>query len=52
MVACAPGPGGTLRYIRQSLLFDGTTGSLTRPTPALGEHTAEVLGELGSKPGA
>lgn len=52
MVVPLAGPGGTLRYIRQPLMFDGSTGSLTRPTPALGEHNAEVLGELASKPAA
>lgn len=32
------------RYIRQPLLFDGEGGAVSRGTPGLGEHNAELLG--------
>ena len=30
--------------------MDGTPGTFRRPAPALGEHTAEILAEIGRKP--
>ncbi|MDO9437530.1 CaiB/BaiF CoA-transferase family protein [Hydrogenophaga sp.] len=38
------------RYIRQPLLFNGQASGVSRGVPALGEHTAQVLGEL-DRPG-
>ena len=38
---------GTVRLLGMPLKFSRTPGDATRPAPALGEHTAEVLGEAG-----
>ncbi|QHE84839.1 CaiB/BaiF CoA transferase family protein [Hydrogenophaga sp. BPS33] len=36
------------RHIRQPVLFDGQGSGLSRGVPALGEHTREILDELGT----
>ena len=36
-----------LRFIRQPILFDGNGGEISRGSPDLGEHTEELLKELG-----
>ena len=41
---------GELLQIATPVTFDGEKGRLDRPAPHLGEHTAEVLGELGIAP--
>ncbi len=38
---------GPVRLLGMPVKFSGTPGDATRPAPALGEHTAEVLGEGG-----
>jgi crotonobetainyl-CoA:carnitine CoA-transferase CaiB-like acyl-CoA transferase len=38
---------GRIREPRPPARFDVTPAAIRRPAPALGEHTAEVLGELG-----
>jgi crotonobetainyl-CoA:carnitine CoA-transferase CaiB-like acyl-CoA transferase len=38
---------GRLRQARSAARFSGTPASIRRPAPALGEHTAEILAELG-----
>ena len=42
--------GDALRAVRQPLLIDGQAGTIARPTPALGEHTDELLAELARRP--
>lgn len=42
--------GAARRYVRQPLLFDTCGGEVRRPCPALGEHTHEVMLELGYSP--
>jgi crotonobetainyl-CoA:carnitine CoA-transferase CaiB-like acyl-CoA transferase len=38
---------GRVRHPRHPTIFRGTPAALTRASPALGEHTDEILGELG-----
>jgi crotonobetainyl-CoA:carnitine CoA-transferase CaiB-like acyl-CoA transferase len=38
---------GRVRHPRHPTIFGGTPAALTRGSPALGEHTDEILGELG-----
>ena len=38
---------GAVRLLGMPVKFSGTPGDATRPAPALGQHTAEVLGEGG-----
>jgi crotonobetainyl-CoA:carnitine CoA-transferase CaiB-like acyl-CoA transferase len=38
---------GTYRRVGPPMVLSGTPAAVRRHTPALGEHTAEVLGELG-----
>jgi crotonobetainyl-CoA:carnitine CoA-transferase CaiB-like acyl-CoA transferase len=38
---------GPVRLLGVPIKLDRTPGDATRPAPALGEHTAEVLGEVG-----
>lgn len=42
----ATAPDGS-RTVASPLLFDGQRGAVRRPPPALGEHSEEVLGEVG-----
>ncbi len=37
---------GTVRHVTAPVHFDGKRPTSTRPSPALGEHTAEILQEL------
>ena len=39
--------GGALRQPRPSVRFEKTPASIRRPSPEVGEHTVEVLSELG-----
>jgi crotonobetainyl-CoA:carnitine CoA-transferase CaiB-like acyl-CoA transferase len=41
---------GALRGVAQPLRFDGARTEMRRPAPMLGEHTREVLAELGYTP--
>ena len=44
-------PGyGTVRMVNFPVRASATPARLTRPAPLLGEHTAEVLTELGLAP--
>ena len=38
---------GSIRYVRDPIVVDGERSTLERHAPGLGEHTAEVLAELG-----
>ncbi len=38
---------GPMRYVRDPILVDGQPSALRRPAPRLGQHTAEILAELG-----
>jgi crotonobetainyl-CoA:carnitine CoA-transferase CaiB-like acyl-CoA transferase len=38
---------GSVRLLGVPIKLDRTPGDATRPAPALGEHTADVLGEAG-----
>ncbi|HWO71292.1 MAG TPA: CoA transferase [Actinomycetota bacterium] len=42
---------GELRLVASPIALDGARLPLRRPPPLLGEHTEEVLGELGTEPG-
>jgi crotonobetainyl-CoA:carnitine CoA-transferase CaiB-like acyl-CoA transferase len=48
MVTTAGGPLAAV-YVKQPVLFDGANFDLSRPPPALGEHTEEVLAGLRSQ---
>lgn len=45
-------PHGPVRFPGVPIWFSKTPGKVQGPTPALGEHTAEVLAELGLSPDA
>jgi crotonobetainyl-CoA:carnitine CoA-transferase CaiB-like acyl-CoA transferase len=48
LVATVEQPGyGTARMLDFPVRASATPGTIRRPAPRLGEHTAEVLGELG-----
>jgi crotonobetainyl-CoA:carnitine CoA-transferase CaiB-like acyl-CoA transferase len=42
-------PGGTLPAVRAPIVFDGVASVAMRRSPTLGEHTLEVLNELGAE---
>jgi crotonobetainyl-CoA:carnitine CoA-transferase CaiB-like acyl-CoA transferase len=45
-----PTPGGeTVRLLGSVFKVDGSAAEARRGVPALGEHTAEVLGALGAQ---
>jgi crotonobetainyl-CoA:carnitine CoA-transferase CaiB-like acyl-CoA transferase len=52
MVVTLDGPEGPVRTTGVPLRFSATPGSVRRPPPAPGEHTDEVLRELGLDTGA
>jgi crotonobetainyl-CoA:carnitine CoA-transferase CaiB-like acyl-CoA transferase len=43
----AAAKGGKIPGIRTPIMVDGTPMASARPSPRLGEHTAEILGEIG-----
>jgi crotonobetainyl-CoA:carnitine CoA-transferase CaiB-like acyl-CoA transferase len=44
-------PGGLIPSIRTPIVFSDADLALQRPSPRLGEHTAEVMHEVGMSPG-
>jgi crotonobetainyl-CoA:carnitine CoA-transferase CaiB-like acyl-CoA transferase len=36
-----------MREVRPAVVFQGTPSSIRRPAPMLGEHSDEILAELG-----
>lgn len=47
VVECEHPFAGRLRQARPAARFSGTPAAIRRPAPALGEHAAEILGEIG-----
>jgi crotonobetainyl-CoA:carnitine CoA-transferase CaiB-like acyl-CoA transferase len=43
-------PGGTIPSVRTPIVFSNAQLALQRPSPRLGEHTAEVMREVGLSP--
>jgi crotonobetainyl-CoA:carnitine CoA-transferase CaiB-like acyl-CoA transferase len=44
--------GATVPSVRPPIAFSGAELALQRPSPRLGEHTDEILAELGMRPAA
>jgi CoA:oxalate CoA-transferase len=43
----APGVGGDIRLVRTGFKLNGQAPSVASPPPTLGEHTEQILGDLG-----
>jgi glutaryl-CoA transferase len=46
-LASAAAKGGTIPGVRTPIVLDGVPAAAEHPSPRLGEHTAEVLREIG-----
>jgi glutaryl-CoA transferase len=45
----ATAKGGTIRGVRTPIIIDGRPMAAERPSPRLGEHTADILREIGER---
>lgn len=50
--AAVPGAERDVQVVRTGLKLNGAPPAVTNPPPRLGEHNAEIYGELGLSPGA
>jgi len=44
---CSAAKAGTIPGVRTPVVMDGWKAASERPSPLLGEHTAEILREIG-----